>query len=76
MQRNFMEKRRKRPSYFIPIVYFLMEVLMMWLLIGLFNWSLYPDQWNIYSLIILMFWIIFSSVKLRIVLKRQKAVHD
>ena len=71
-----MEKRRKRPSYFIPIVYFLMEVLMMWLLIGLFNWSLYPDQWNIYSLIILMFWIIFSSVKLRIVLKRQKAVHD
>ena len=76
MQRNFMEKRRRRPSFVVPIMFFVLEMLMMWLLLGLFNWSLYPDQWNVYSFIMVILWIIFSSVKLRIVLKRQKAVND
>jgi hypothetical protein len=71
-----MEKRRKRPSYLVPIMFFVLEMLMMWLLLGLFNWTLYPDQWNGYSFIFVILWIIFSSVKLRIVLKRQKAVND
>ena len=71
MQRNFMEKRRKRPSYIIPIAYFHLEMILMWLTLSLFNWDIYIQNWNIYTYPIAVIWIIFSGVKLNIVLKRQ-----
>ena len=76
MQRNFMEKRRKRPSFTVPVIFSLMEVVMMWLLLSLFNWEINPLEWNVYAYGVAVVWIIFSSVKLSIVLKRQKAGHD
>lgn len=76
MQRNFMEKRRKRPSYIVPVVFSLMEIMMMWLLLSLFNWAVNPLEWNVYAYGVAVAWMIFSSVKLGIVLKRQKVVHD
>lgn len=76
MQRNFMEKRRKRPSYLVPILFSVMEIVMMWLLLSLFNWDLNPVEWNVYAYGVMAIWSIFSSVKLSIVLKRQKAGYD
>ena len=76
MQRNFMEKRRQRPSYLIPILFFLLETIMMWLTLSLFNLSFHIREWNIYSYPVALLWIIFSGVKLNIVLKRQKMHYD
>ncbi len=73
MQRTFMEKRRRRPSYVVPILFFLLEGVMMWLLLSLFNWDFNPLTWNIYAYPISALWIAFSGIKLLIVLKRQKA---
>ncbi len=76
MLRTFIEKRRKRPSYVIPLLFFLLEMVLMWLLIGIFNWNLDITQWHTISFVVVAIWIIFSSIKLTIVLKRQKIHHD
>jgi len=76
MQRNFMEKRRRRPSYLIPILFFMLEILLVWLVISLLNWDLNILQWNVYTYAIALAWIIFSIIKLMIVLKRQKAPYE
>ncbi len=73
MQRTFMEKRRRRPSYVIPSLFFLLEITMMWLLASLFNWDFNPLNWNIYAYPVIFLWMAFISIKLSIVLKRQKA---
>jgi len=76
MQRNFMEKRRRRPSHLVPFAFFLMEALMMWLLLSLFNWDTNPLEWSVYAYGVYALWFIFISIKLSIVLKRQKAAND
>jgi len=72
MQRNFIEKRRRRPSYIVPLIFFGLELLLMFLLISLFNWEINPLQWNVYSYPIFLIWIIYISAKLYLVLRRQK----
>lgn len=76
MQRNFMEKRRKRPSFLVPLAFFLMEAIMMWLLLSLFNWDINPLEWNVYAYGVYFVWLVFISIKFSIVLKRQKAAND
>ncbi|PHR58511.1 MAG: hypothetical protein COA44_03445 [Arcobacter sp.] len=71
-----MEKRRKRPSYLVPIAFSLMEIMMMWLLLSLFNWAINPLEWNVYAYGVTIIWILFSSVKLSFVLKRQNVQYD
>jgi len=71
MQRSFMERRRKKPSYIVPIVFFLLEMLMLWLLMSLFNWNIDMSEWNVYTIIPSIIWIIFSSAKLYFIFKRQ-----
>lgn len=72
MQRRFVEKRRRRPSYIVPALFFLLEMTMMWLVISLFNWDLNPLRWDVYAFPFALLWIAFSSIKLFIVLKRQR----
>lgn len=76
MLRNFTEKRRKRPSLSIPIIYLCLELLLMHLLLSLFNWDIDLRQWNFYSYPIFIVWILFSVLKLSIVLRRQKMRND
>jgi hypothetical protein len=76
MLRNFIEKRRKRPSYFIPILFFCLELILMWLVLGIFNWNLDIAQWHTFTYPVSVIWIIFSSAKLVFVLKRQKRHYD
>ncbi len=76
MIRRFIEKRRKNPSYAIPILFFSLELILMWLVLGIFNWTLDIQQWHTYTYPISVIWIIFSGAKLVFVLKRQKQHHD
>lgn len=76
MQRNFIEKRRKRPSLIIPLVFFLLEMILMYLVMALINWDLSLYQWNNYTYPFVVIWFIYSSLKLYFVLKRQKIHFD
>ncbi|MBE0498197.1 MAG: hypothetical protein IBX43_03015 [Campylobacterales bacterium] len=72
MQRNFTERRQRRSSYAVPLLYFLLELVMMWLVISLLNWDLDIRQWGVYAYAGLALWLSYSSLKLTIVIKRQK----
>ncbi len=72
MQRNFTEKRKRRSSYAVPVIYFLLELIVIWLVISLFNWDIDIRRWGLYSYIGLALWLSYSSLKLYIVIKRQK----
>jgi len=76
MQRNFMEKRRRRPSYLVPLLFFLLELTMMWLTLSLLNWNMNILEWNVYTYLAAAVWIAFSSIKLGIVLKRQNVSYE
>lgn len=76
MLRRFIEKRRKNPSYAIPVLFFCLELILMWLVLGIFNWTLDITQWHTYTYPVSLIWIIFSTAKLFFVLKRQKQYHD
>ncbi len=71
-----MEKRRKRPSYIIPIIFFLLELILMWLTLSLFNWDLDISKWHIYAYPVVLIWVTISAVKLNIVLKRQHLFNE
>ncbi len=68
-----MEKRKQRKSAIVPIVFFLLELIMIWLTLSLFNWDLYLQNWNIYSYPVALLWLAIIGFKLKIVVKRQKA---
>ncbi len=71
MQRNFIEKRRRRPSFVIPVIFFLLEMVLMYLVMSLINWDLDYSQWHIYTYPFVAVWFIYSALKLYFVLKRQ-----
>lgn len=74
MQRNFMERRRKEPSYIVPIFFFCLEVAIMYLFISLLNWDINPSGWNVYSYIVTSIWFMYICMKFYHVLKRQKKI--
>jgi len=76
MQRNFMEKRRRRPSYLMPLLFFVLEMVLMWLSVSLLNWDTNMKEWNVYTYPIPVIWIIFSITKFFSVLRRQKVHHE
>ena len=76
MLRNFTEKRRREPSFVIPFLFFCLELILMWLVLGLFNWDLDFTHWHALTYPVVLIWSLFSLAKLLIVLKRQKIHHD
>jgi len=76
MQRNFMEKRRRRPSYLMPLLFFVLEMVLMWLSVSLLNWDTNMKEWSVYTYPIPIIWIIFSITKFFSVLRRQKVHHE
>jgi len=76
MQRNFMEKRRRRPSLMIPSIFFSLEIVLMYLVMSLINWDLNLYHWHIYTYPFVAVWSIYSSFKLYFVLKRQNIPRD
>ena len=71
-----MEKRRRRPSFVIPVTFFLLEIILMYLVISLINWNFDFDKWHMYTYPFVVVWLIYSSLKLYFVLKRQNIPRD
>lgn len=68
---RFIERRRGKPSYIIPILFYIMEFTLAWLVISLMEWNLFLFQWSAIGMIAMMAWIGFITYKLIRVLKRQ-----
>ena len=69
-RRRVYERRRKR--MLIPAIYFLAEVILVWLILSLIQLNFYFDEWNIWSLIIFIVSFIYSTFKTIHVYSRQK----
>lgn len=71
-----MEKRRRRPSFSVPILFLSLEIILMYLVMSLFNWDMDFFKWHIYTYPFVVIWLIYSSLKLYFVLKRQNSIRD
>lgn len=71
---HFIERRRGKPSYVIPIIFFVLEFIIGWLTISLMQWSYILSDWSIFGVMGIMSWSIFIIYKLVRVLKRQKGL--
>jgi len=76
MQRNFLEKRRKNPSYIIPFFYLFLELLLMYLFLAFVNWHMDIYEWSFYAYIAFAAWSIYAVLKLYFVLQRQKEHYE
>lgn len=76
MVRRFLEKRRSHPSLSVPAIFFILELILMWLVFSLINWDLNVMNWHVYSYPFLGIWITYSTFKLYLVYKRQKNPHS
>lgn len=66
------EKRRKR--VFVPIVYLLAEIILVWILLSLLNISFNVQSWSVISYMILFVAVGYSLYKTVIIYERQKRI--
>ena len=64
------DRRRKR--VFIPFIYFLLEVVAIWLVLSLFQVSFNVKSWSIFSMAIFAGVTLYSLSKMLTVYKRQR----
>ena len=65
------EKRRKEPSYTVPFLYEALEIMLIWIVFGIFEGSMNILQWGTLSYIVSGIWFLYTFYKLRKVLQRQ-----
>ena len=66
------ERRKKRQI--IPLIYFTMEIVFIWLVLTLINLRFNPLGWNIWSIFIALVFIGYSLFKTINVYERQKNI--
>jgi len=65
------EKRRKEPSYTIPFLYEMLEIMLIWVVFSLLEGSMNISTWTIFSYVGSGLWFLYTIYKLRKVLIRQ-----
>lgn len=75
MIRRFLEKRRDHPSFGVPALFFILEMILMWLVFSLINWDLHIGNWYMFTYPFVIIWIAYSGYKLYLIYKRQKNTH-
>jgi len=65
------EKRRKTPSYTIPFIYEILELMLIWIVVGILEGSLDVLTWGPPSYFLSFIWMGYTVSKLMKVLKRQ-----
>lgn len=69
------ERRRHHPSYSIPTLYLILEVIMGWLIISFIEFTTDVYMWSVLSIGLLFAWVLYSFKKYLKVLKRQNIHH-
>ncbi|CAA6804527.1 MAG: Unknown protein [uncultured Sulfurovum sp.] len=64
------ERRKKR--FIVPIVYFLAEVVLLWLALSLIQLEFYLTDWNVWAIIVFILGAGYSIAKTVNVFQRQK----
>ena len=65
-------KERRKKRMVIPIIYFLAETTLAWLILSLIQVDFNIQNWSIWSMIILLFSVLYSISKTIHVYRRQK----
>lgn len=65
------EKRRKEPSYAVPFLYEILEIILIWVVFSLIEGSINIFIWSIFSYFVASTWFLYTIYKLRRVLMRQ-----
>ncbi len=73
-RRRVYERRRKR--VLLPAIYFLAEVILVWLILSLIQLNFYFYEWSIWSLFIFFVSVIYSTFKTIHIYRRQRNYPD
>jgi hypothetical protein len=65
------DQRRKKPSYAIPFFFEVLELVMIWIVLGIAEASLDITQWHTVTYVLGLTWLIYTLYKLNKVLIRQ-----
>ena len=65
------ERRRREPSYTMPIIFEVLEVSLIWIVFGIFEGTLDISQWGLVSYGLSSVWFLYTFYKLKKVLSRQ-----
>ncbi len=65
-----VERRRKR--MIVPIIYFMAEIIVVWLILVLIQLNFNIAEWSLWSILLFMIVIAYSALKTIHVYKRQK----
>jgi len=69
-----IERRKKR--LVIPAIYFILELIFMWLVLTIIELSFNPIDWGMWSQFLMVFFGIYSSFKMIHVYHRQKGYFE
>jgi len=65
------ERRRKEPSYTMPLLFEALEVVLIWIVFGIVESTFDVTQWGFASYGLASLWLLYTAYKLMKVLKRQ-----
>ena len=65
------EHRRKKPSLAIPLLYEVLELLLIWVVFSIFEGTLNVTEWGLLSYALSSVWFLYTLYKLKTVLSRQ-----
>lgn len=65
------DRRRKTPSYVVPFLYELLEMVMIWIVFSLFEGTVDISTWSLMSYGLAGSWFMYTFYKLMRVLNRQ-----
>ncbi len=65
-------KERRKKRKFIPLLYFILEVILIWLVFVLIELSYNPLDWDLWTYILSIMGIAYSFAKMLEIYKRQK----
>ena len=69
------DQRRKKPSYLIPFLFEVLELIMIWTVFAIVEASLDITQWSLISYALALIWFFYTIHKLQKVLSRQNLHH-
>jgi len=67
---KIIERRRKRQ--FVPTIYFILELIFMWLVLTILQISFNPVNWEVWSQIVMFFFTAYALFKMLHIYNRQK----
>jgi hypothetical protein len=69
---NSKIKERRRNRKFVPAIYFILELIFMWLVLTILQLSCNPIDWELWSQVVMVLFASYALLKMLHIYKRQK----